>query len=271
MRKRYSPVTFAMIAAVAAAGLVVGLSSGLGRGHAVARAANPQVRHAPHEIVRAPAERSGTSASGGAGVARCAGSCFIMYSRRTGQTATMNAVIPSDDGSGGQIGRKLNLRNAASRMPDGDFEMSFIAHVGQFCGTDVHDFFGPGSYLCQHDSNYSVFEAEWAPYGNSTSLCAGVAIPNQPGEAITLRTCGASDHTLWIANQANGSGGNCRGAENYCPWMNGSDSSFRSPYVLTLDSSTMTPGNQLRLSPENLLPAGNQGRAWNNQEFAFYW
>jgi hypothetical protein len=268
MRKRLSGVTFATMAVVATAGLGAGLSIWLGNGHDAARAASPQVRHAPHEVVRGP---EAGAAAHSAGVSRCGQSCFIMYSRRSGVTATINAVIPSNDGTGGKVGRKVNLQNAASRMPDGDFEMSFIAHVWQFCGTDPHDFFGPQSYLCHHDPNYSVFESEWAPNGNSTDLCAGVAIPNQAGEAITLRPCGATDHTLWIADEANGSGGNCRGAEDYCPWMNGSDSSFRAPYVLTLDSSTIAPGNQLRLNPENLLPTGNHGMAWNNQEFAFFW
>jgi hypothetical protein len=272
MRKRWNVVTGTTLAVVAAAGLGAGLSFGFGGDHVAARAANPQVRHAPHEVVRGPRGPQGPAAKSGAATAgRCGSTCFTMYSLRFGQTATLNAVINANDGSGGQVGRKINLQNAASRLPDGDFEMSFLAHVWQFCGTDVHDFFGPGSYICQHDSNFSVFEAEWAPYGNSTDLCAGVEKPNQAGEAITLRLCGASDHTLWIANQANGSGNSCRGAENYCPWMNGSDSNFRAPYVLTLDSSTFAPGNQLRLYPENLLPQGNQDRAWNNQEFAFYW
>jgi hypothetical protein len=264
MRKRLY-VTYAAAAVAAAAGLGIGLSFGLGSGQDAARAANPQAVHAPHEVVRGTPTGADT---GSAHVSRCGKTCFVMYSRRFGVSATINAVIPSNDGSGGKVGRKINLQNAASRMPDGDFEMSYIAHVWQFCGTDVHDFFGPGSYICRQDSNYSVFEAEWAPDGNSTDLCAGVAIPNQAGEAITLRPCGENYRTLWIANQADGSGGNCRGAENYCPWMNGSDSSFRAPYVLTLDSSTSSPGNQLRLSQENLLP---QGGAWNNQEFAFFW
>jgi len=267
MRKRRNVVTYLTMAAVAAV-LGAGLCLWLGAGHFAARAASPRLQHAPHEVVHTAG--SGAMVSRTA-VGRCGSSCFIMYSRRFGVAATMNAVIPSNDGTGGKVGRKINMQNAASRTPDGDFEMSFVAHVWQFCGTDVHDFFGPESYICQHDYNFSVFEAEWAPNGNSTDLCAGVAIPNQAGEAITLRPCGASARTLWIASETNGSGGNCRGSDSYCPWMNGSDASFRAPYVLTMDSSTSAPGNQLRLYQENLLPPGNHNMAWNNQEFAFFW
>jgi len=182
----------------------------------------------------------------------------------------MNAVVPAGNGTGGKVGRKVNMRLAAAKLPAGDFSFSFIAKVWQFCGTDQHDFFRPASYLCTRDQNFWVFEAEWSPYGNSSGLCAGVAIANKIGEDVTLRPCGANDHTLWIANQASGSGGNCRGSADYCPWMNASDSNFRSPNVLTLDSSTKSPADQLRLYQEKLLPAGNQGRARNNQEFAFF-
>src|SRR5262249_14282336 len=92
---------------------------------------------------------------------------------------------------------------------DGDFTMPFAGHVRQFCGTDKHDFFAPGSYVCQHDSSFSIFEVQWSPYGDSSDLCAGVAKANESGENVTLRTCGTSDHTLWIPDATHGTGGDC--------------------------------------------------------------
>jgi hypothetical protein len=259
MRESVRVVTGAMAVAVATAGLGAGLSLGLASTQASTHASS----HAS----------TGTGQVAGArpAASECGPACFILYSRRYGVSTSMNAVIRQDDGSGGKVGRKVNLRLAAAKTADGDFSFSFISQVWQFCGTDPHDFFSPGSYICQHDSNFAVFEAEWSPYGNSTSLCAGVAVANLAGEDITLRTCGVSDHTLWIANLANGVGTSCRGSENYCPWMNASDHNFRSPLVLTLDSSTRSPADQLMLSPEQLRPHGNSERAWNNQEFAFFW
>ncbi len=183
----------------------------------------------------------------------------------------MNAVVPDGSGSVGKVGSKVNLKLAAAKLPTGDFSFSFIARVAQFCGIDQNDFFGPGSYVCTHDPNFWVFEVGWSPYGNSSGLCAGIAVANKIGENVTLRPCGRNDHTLWIANQANGSGGNCRDSVTYCPWMNAADSNFRTPNVLTLDSATKSPTDQLRLYPEHLLPVGANGRAWNNQEFAIFW
>ncbi len=53
--------------------------------------------------------------------------------------------------------------------------------------------------------------------------------------------------------------------------MNASDNNFRNPQVLTMNGASPAPGNQLMLAPQNLLPPGNNGRAWNNQEFAYHW
>jgi hypothetical protein len=206
----------------------------------------------------------------GVGAKGCGKHCFLLYARRPGQAFTMNVAMAANNGTGGRIGRPINLQSAADHGPDGDFAMSFIGRVSQFCGSDTHDFFSLESYVCSHDSGFWVFEAEWTPYGNSSGLCAGLASPNLV-ESITLRRCGVNDLTLWIANQANGTNGHCRGLENYCPWMSASDNNFRDPKVLTMNGASARPGNQLFLAPQNLLPPGNNGRAWNNQEFAFFW
>ena len=261
MRERLSTVGYVSAGAMAAVALGVGLGLGFGLASPASTPVAVSDSQASHARQAGPARTA---------AADCGRSCFILYSRRFGEGTTMNAVVPAGNGTGGKVGRKVNMRLAAAKLPAGDFSFSFIAKVWQFCGTDQHDFFRPASYLCTRDQNFWVFEAEWSPYGNSSGLCAGVAIANKIGEDVTLRPCGANDHTLWIANQASGSGGNCRGSADYCPWMNASDSNFRSPNVLTLDSSTKSPADQLRLYQEKLLPAGNQGRARNNQEFAFF-
>ena len=216
---------------------------------------------------RAVAESAGASEAAAKG---CGKQCFMLYARRPGQSFTMNVAMAANNGTGGRVGRLINLQSAADHGPDGDFTMSFIGRVSQFCGSDVHDFFSQASYVCQHDSGFWVFEAEWAPYGNSSGLCAGLASPNLV-ESITLRECGVDDRTLWIANQANGTDGRCRGQKNYCPWMSATDNNFRDPKVLTMNGASAAPGNQLFLAPQNLLPPGNHGQAWSNQEFAFFW
>lgn len=242
MRRRMSMVGYPM-AAVAVVSLGIGLGAGLG-------------------------QPGGGGNPARAAVAHCGRSCISMYSRRLGPGLTMNTAIPANTGLGGKVGSKLNLSEAADELPDGDFTLSFTSQVLQFCGTDDGDYFAPVSHVCQHDANFPIVEAEWTPYGNSTGLCVGVAVANRAGQKVTLRPCGVSDHTLWIADVAHGTGGDCHGARHYCPWMNASDSSFRSPQVLTMDGATHGPADQLRLTPMNTLTAGHRTRAWNNQLFA---
>ncbi len=223
-------------------------------------------------VVTAAVTLAGVGAWPAGAVAKgCGKDCFLLYARRPGQAFTMNVAMAANNGTGGRVGRKVNLQSAADHGPDGDFTMSFIGRVSQFCGSDGHDFFSLESYVCTRDSDFWVFEAQWAPYGNSSGLCAGLAAPDKAWEGITLRPCGVNDRTLWIANQANGIDGHCRGALHYCPWMNASDNNFRRPQVLTMNGASPAPGNQLVLAPQSLLPPGNAGRAWNNQEFAYHW
>lgn len=197
----------------------------------------------------------------------CAGACFSLYSRQLGASGTMNAHIPGDTGTGGKVGRKINLHLAGNFRPNGTFTPTLVGQVAQFCGVNGKDLFAPTSYACLNYSNFWVFEAQWSPLDNQSGLCAGVAVAGQSGESVTLQRCGSSARTLWIGDRVNGRGGDCRFPGNYCPWVNGSDGSSRQPLALTVDTGTPAPANQLRLEP--LLLTGST--ASGTQEFAYFW
>lgn len=194
----------------------------------------------------------------------CRGTCFSLYSQRLGTGTSMNAVLPDETGTGGRAGRKINMLDGGIGRPSGEFTASLIGRVYQFCGSDVHDFYPPASYLCTHEWNDWVFEAAWSPYGIQSGLCVGVGTAGEDGESVTLRPCGRSAHTLWIAGRANGTG-SCRTPGNYCPWISGADFNFRRPFVLTLDTRTTAPVNQLRIERLEL----TKGQAATTQQFSF--
>lgn len=241
---------------VLASGSVVALAAaamlGLGMAPAMAATGAPDgaaVRSAPDTIA-------------------CAGACFSLYSRQVGPGVTMNAYIPGDTGSGGKVGRKINLHPASDFRPNGDFVPDMVGQVFQMCGTAKGDFFRPSSYICTNDGSYWVFETQWAPQGSTTDLCVGVGVAGRAGENVTLRTCGVSTSTLWVIDDAHSFGGNCRVPGNFCPWMSATDPDFKTPLVLTVDTSTKSPRYQLKLGAESLL---GDGHAIGSQEFAFYW
>ena len=260
MRKRFTRAIYAVSAAA-----LVSASLSLGAGAATA----------------ATTSHNGTVA--------CGYSCMNLFSARLGSNVTLNAYVPGDTGAGGTVGTKVNLHLYGNDRPNGDFIPTVIGTVSQFC--DIY--FSPVSYPCLNTPGYDVFEVQFSPNGYGTSnLCAGVRTPSYQGENVTLQPCGQSAATLWIADRAHANtpigtgaplnGYDCR--DNvpradlpvnpqqmnllYCPWINGSDPSFSNPLVLTLNTGTSRPTNQLMLEHLQVL-SGVATSA--RQLFAFFY
>src|SRR6266567_1115320 len=153
----------------------------------------------------------------------CGSLCVSLFSAQLGSQTTLNAFIKGDTGTGGKVGKKVNLHIAGNFRPNGDFEPSVSGFVFQYCGFLANDFFSPTSYVCTHYPFFDVFELNWAPFGNDPSV-------------------------------------------NYCPWINGGDTKFSQPLVMTLNTGTQKPTNQIQLQPESHVG----GDVRTNQLFAFY-
>lgn len=80
--------------------------------------------------------------------------------------------------------------------------------------------------LALHYGPDQAFEAEYAPYGAGTGLCAGLARAAVNRESVTLQECGQSGRSVWVIDAADQSG-------RYTPLINGSDTNFSDPQVLT--------------------------------------
>jgi hypothetical protein len=95
--------------------------------------------------------------------------------------------------------------------------------------------------------NDPAFEIEYAPYGVDSGLCLGVASTAVQEEGVTLQPCGVSAKTVWIADIADSPSTLFNG---YVPLINGSDTNFSQPFVLTYPSSgypTDMPRPQLQV------------------------
>ena len=75
-----------------------------------------------------------------------------------------------------------------------------------------------------------AIELEYSPYGVDSGLCIGVKNTATAGEGVTLQPCGVSAKTVWIID-ANDSPATLR--HGYVPLINGSDTNFSHPFVLT--------------------------------------
>jgi hypothetical protein len=90
-----------------------------------------------------------------------------------------------------------------------------------------------------HYAKDQAFQAQYTPSGLGTGLCAGLASAAVNGEAVTLQPCFQSGRTIWISDAADRSG-------SYLPLINGSDTNFSDPQVLTAPAGPAPwPSSQL--------------------------
>ena len=121
------------------------------------------------------------------------------------------------------------------------------AAVAQHYGCIPHVNF-PNCYGQTADTvNDPAFEIEYAPNNVASGLCMGVASTAVQGGVVTLQPCGVSARTVWIADTF---GSPSTMSNGYVPLINGSDTNFSQPFVLTYPQSgypTDMPRPQLQV------------------------
>ncbi|HKB30044.1 MAG TPA: hypothetical protein VKD26_04335 [Streptosporangiaceae bacterium] len=111
-----------------------------------------------------------------------------------------------------------------------------------------------------------AFEAEFTPYGVPTGLCVGVATTAARGTPVSLQPCGATAKTVWIIDWQESNclsfghhhgyhpntmpfNGRHHGSflpAGYLPLINGSDTNFSHPFVLSYPSNGAAPWDRPR-------------------------
>jgi hypothetical protein len=79
--------------------------------------------------------------------------------------------------------------------------------------------------------NDQAYEFEYAPYGADSGLCVGTASTAVSGTKVSLQACGVSSKTVWIVDSLDSP------MTNDVPLINGSDTNFSHPFVLTYPGS----------------------------------
>ncbi len=199
----------------------------------------------------------------------CGKSCTEVYSLLLGTKTIINAYVPGDTGGGAKAGQPIVLQRQSDSHPNQDFTNNLPAGttVASFCpppGGDTNGgvYFSQTSVACRSLTGNPVMEWAFTPYGNDTGLCIGVASGEVSGEKLTLQPCGESVRTLFIADTTHS---RTVGTVTYNPYINGGDSRFSHPLVLTVDEGSARPANQLKLEPERFLTGG---RVSDTQQFA---
>jgi hypothetical protein len=175
----------------------------------------------------------------------CGPTCFVLYSPSYGGSEVLGVV-----GDQQKIGQAVELQAANGKTGRDDW-------VGSFSGT-VHDFYIAGLVSAAIDRHYGsdqAYEYEYVPYGVDSGLCLGVSGTAQNGTPVTLQPCGESARTVWVSDTTEK---NAQQVE----LINGTDTNFTHPLVLTAIGADMSPTTSSLANP-SLLPPG--GQYWSTE------
>jgi hypothetical protein len=189
-----------------------------------------------------------TAGTASAATPSCGPSCIDIFSKQFGTHRTPNDVVDVLR-QGKKVGQPIILFRTANFDPAEDWSVAFQG--------DVSDFFAAGlvtaavalHYGCEGASfenfndcmtstppgpfpNDPAFEIEYAPYGVDTGYCMGVASTAFNDEGVTLQPCGVSSKTVWIVDSLDVAFSPAF-EQGYVPLINGSDTNFSQPFVLT--------------------------------------
>jgi hypothetical protein len=173
-----------------------------------------------------------TAGAANAGTPSCGPNCINIFSHDFGTFHQPNFVVDVYK-QGQNVGQPIILFRTSNSDPAEDFSISEQ-------GT-VHDFFLAGlvsAALNLHYGggaagfpNFEAYEIEYAPYGAETGLCIGVAATAVAGTKASLQPCGVSAKTVWVVDTLDSP------MTASVPLINGSDTNFSQPFVLTYPSS----------------------------------
>src|ERR1700722_17984530 len=180
-----------------------------------------------------------TAGTASAATPSCGSSCIDVFSHQFGTHKSPNFVVDVLR-QGEKVGQPIILFRTANFDPAEDFTVAFQGTVSDFfaaglvsAAVDLH--YGGGAKGFPNDF---AFENEYAPFGVDSGLCLGVAATAFNDEGVTLQPCGVSSKTVWILDTLDQQF-TAAWAHGYIPLINGSDSNFSQPFVLTYPNNSV--------------------------------
>ena len=177
-----------------------------------------------------------TAGTASAATPSCGHSCIDVFSHQFGTHKSPNFVVDVLR-QGEKVGQPIILFRTANFDPAEDFTVAFQGTVSDFFAAGlvsaaVNLHYGGGAKGFPDDF---AFENEYAPFGVDSGLCLGVAATAFQGEGVTLQPCGVSAKTVWIVDTFDSPTTLFNG---YVPLINGSDTNFSHPFVLTYPNNS---------------------------------
>ena len=195
-------------------------------------------------ITAAPVAVGATSAT--AATPSCGPLCADIFSWQFGNFTHPNFTLDVFR-QGMKVGQPIILFRESNADPAEDFSAEFNGLTSDFyaaglvspqvavhygCrsgGTIVNVNTGQQIICGPASADTAAFEIEYAPFGANSGLCVGLASTAHSHEGVTLQSCGVTSKTVWIVDTND----QARITSAGVPLINGSDTNFSHPYVLT--------------------------------------
>jgi hypothetical protein len=196
-----------------------------------------------------------TAGTASAATPSCGIACLNLFSYQFGSHD--NPAFTADVyRQGEKVGQPIILFRTANYDPALDWTFAFQGTVADFyaaglvsattalhygciagvnfpdCPFNVTSITPPDPKTGAISSNYLAVENEYAPFGVDSGLCMGVAATAFNDEGVTLQPCGVSAKTVWILDTLDQQF-TAAWAHGYIPLINGSNTNFSQPFVLT--------------------------------------
>lgn len=160
----------------------------------------------------------------------CGTFCADIFSDQFGDFTHPNFTLDVQQ-QAQKVGQKIILFRTSNSDPAEDFNAEFDGFVSDFyaaglVSSAVRLHYGGGAAGYPNDA---AGEIEYAPYGVASGLCVGLASTAFQGEGVTLQPCGVTARTVWIVDTGDQATITSAGV----PLVNGSDTNFSHPYVLS--------------------------------------
>jgi len=201
-----------------------------------------------------------TAGPAAAGTPSCGPGCINIFNQDFGPSFVVDVLR-----QGEKVNQPIILFRTTNFDPAEDWSISFQGTVADFFVAGLVNAATALHYGCDAATtgfaggtcsttkglgypNLNAFEIEYAPFGVDSGLCMGVAATAFQDEGVTLQPCGVSAKTVWIVDDATRPGaafGTTRGfpvdtvpgtpgeTPGYVPLINGSNTNFSHPFVLT--------------------------------------
>ncbi|HJY93430.1 MAG TPA: hypothetical protein VJ371_00650 [Streptosporangiaceae bacterium] len=171
--------------------------------------------------------------SASAATPSCGRNCIDIFSRAFGTHQTPGYVVDVFQ-QGAKVGQPIILFRTSNTDPAEDFVPSIQGTTSDFFAAGlvsaaVNLHYGGGAVGFPDDFAYEI---QYAPFGVDSGLCAGVGTTAAAGVKVALEPCGVSSKTVWIVDSADST------FSGYVPLINGSDTNFSQPFVLTYPASS---------------------------------